>query len=201
MLLARVVLPRQRRPSYDLNRRIRETEAYRPFPDRKGRNARQVALELPLLVRSLGLPEHSRVLEVGCGRGVALPPLFWLCRPALLVGLDIDGTALATAKRTLTAHSVPALLIQGDVRALPFEDRAFDVVVDFGTCFHISRAAEALREIGRVLRRGGVLAAETRVSQLLSHPIRALGRKLPWGAVPELRLARHRLLWASHRKC
>ena len=173
---------------------------YRPFPTKEGRNFRQERLELPLMVRLLRLSTQSCVLEIGCGTGVALPLLSRLCRPTLLVGLDIDEVMLAQAATRLRERHVQAVLVRGDARHLPFASGSFDVVVDFGTCYHIGRSHVALREIVRVLKRGGVFATETRLSQLLSHPVRAAGRRLPWPAVPELTRTRHRLLWSSHRK-
>jgi SAM-dependent methyltransferase len=85
----------------------------------------------------------------------------------------------------------------GDVRALPFPDASFDLVVDFGTCYHVSRREQALREIARVLATGGRFVHETRLSQALSHPVRSRGRFLPWEVVSELAAERHALLWAS----
>ena len=64
---------------------------YEPFPNEEGRNARQQNLEVPALVRALAIPESARILEVGCGRGVALPELDRLCRPRQLIGLDMEG--------------------------------------------------------------------------------------------------------------
>ncbi len=183
---------------------MRRTEAtgdgYRPFPTEEGRNRRQERLELPLMVHLLGLPAHGRILEIGCGTGVALSVFSKLCRPTLLVGVDIDRVLLSQAATRLRERDVHAVLVEGDARRLPFRSGHFDVVVDFGTCYHISRPHEALREIVRVLRPNGVFATETRLSQLLSHPVRAASRRLPWAAAPELARARHRLLWTSHRK-
>lgn len=173
---------------------------YRPFPAKQGRNTRQERLELPLMVHLLGLPERCRILEVGCGAGVALPPISRLCRPTLLVGLDIDGSGLAQAAARLRNECTPAVLVRADVRRLPFPDGMFEVVVDFGTCYHIARPGEALREIARVLTQAGVFATETGLSQLLSHPIRSAFRRLPWAAVPEFTRTRHRLLWTTHGK-
>ena len=95
----------------------------------------------------------------------------------------------------------PAELIPGDVRALPFPDGAFDVVIDFGTCFHVGRPGDALREITRVLAPGGIFATETKLSQLLAHPVRSKRRHLPWTASAELAPLRRTLLWQSRRRC
>jgi hypothetical protein len=57
-----------------------------------------------------------------------------------------------------------------------------------------------LGEIVRVLRPGGLFVCETVTSQLLSHPFRSRGRRLPWKAVPELSVVRDRLLWKTRRR-
>jgi SAM-dependent methyltransferase len=176
----------------------RDAEAegeYRPFPDIARRNSTQEQIEVPALVRLMGLPARARMLEVGCGRGVALPVLARKCRPSRLVGLDVDRELLEEARTRCGAE-----LIHGDVRDLPFPDASFDVVIDFGTCYHIARPEAALREIARVLAQGGVFVSETPLSQLLSHPVRSFGRRLPWEVVPELAPARHRGLWSSRVK-
>jgi cyclopropane fatty-acyl-phospholipid synthase-like methyltransferase len=49
---------------------------YRPFENVETRNGLQALVEIPLMLRALPLPRGGRVLEVGCGRGVALPVLF-----------------------------------------------------------------------------------------------------------------------------
>jgi SAM-dependent methyltransferase len=178
----------------------RPSADYRPFPDVPRRNLFQAVLEVPALVRLLALPAAGDVLEIGCGRGVALPPLARLLRPRRLVGVDVDAHALALAGGRLRGEGVWAELHCADVRALPFEDASFDVVLDFGTCYHIADQARALREIVRVLRPGGCFVSETVSSQLLSHPLRTRGRRLPWSSVPELRVERQAILWKRRRK-
>ncbi|MEX2471326.1 MAG: class I SAM-dependent methyltransferase [Gemmatimonadota bacterium] len=172
---------------------------YRPFPEKPGRNARQQRIEVPLFVRLLGLAGRSRILEVGCGAGVALPVLHRLCSPDLLVGLDIDGTALRTAAEH-TAELRPGVrLLQADVRSIPAASASFDAVVDFGTCYHVGRGDLAIREIERVLKPGGVFATESKLSQFLSHPVRSYGRSLRL-AGSGLHLHAHFGLWISMRK-
>ncbi len=173
---------------------------YRPFPNEEGRNTRQASLEIPLMVRVLGLPTDVRVLEVGCGRGVALPVLARLLTPLRLTGLDREPAFLAEARVGLDLAGQEAELVPGDVRCMPFPDGAFDLVVDFGTCYHIARPALALAEIARVLAPGGLFVHETPLSQLLSHPVRSFGRRIPWWLTEHF--ARHRtaLLWTARRR-
>jgi ubiquinone/menaquinone biosynthesis C-methylase UbiE len=173
---------------------------YQPFPNEEGRNSRQSQLEIPAMVRALGIPSGARILEVGCGRGVALPVLERLCDPRRLVGLDIDPELLAEAAESLREHGTTAELCAADVRRMPFEDGAFDVIIDFGTLFHIAKPQAASAEIARVLAPGGMFVHETKASQLLSHPVRSRGRRLPRLEHDGLRNRRWAMLWAAHSK-
>ena len=173
---------------------------YRPFPNEAGRDTRQATIEIPLMVRALGLPTGGRVLEVGCGRGVALPGLARLLRPSRLVGLDIEPAFFAEAGQRLEVAGVVAELVPGDVRRMPFPRASFDLVVDFGTCYHIARPGAALAEIARVLAPGGLFIHETPVSQLLSHPVRSFRRRLPWKGFACFERQRTAVLWSARRR-
>ena len=173
---------------------------YRAFPEKPSRNKRQQHVEVPLFVRLLGLNQRARILEVGCGAGVALPVLHRLCSPDVLIGVDVDGLALKSAVKLVSRLQPTLELIQADVRSLPFCDSYFDAVVDFGTCYHIARAGEAGSEIARVLKTGGVFATETKLSQFLSHPIRSHGRTLALDQSGALQLQRHLGFWMSFQK-
>ncbi len=172
---------------------------YRPFPNETGRNWRQEHLEIPVMLHALDVPQGLIVLEVGCGRGVALPVFWRLLEPARLIGLDIDAGFLCEAATAAGEAGVPAELELGDVRALPFPDRSIDLCIDFGTLYHIRRPEQGLAEIARVVRPGGMVITETRLSQLLSHPVRSWGRRIPWAKAPRLVRDRYALLWQSHR--
>jgi ubiquinone/menaquinone biosynthesis C-methylase UbiE len=152
------------------------------------------------MVRALEIPSDSRILEVGCGRGIALPVLERLCSPRRLVGLDIDPELLVEAAANLREHGTRAQLVAADVRRMPFADGAFDVIVDFGTLYHIAKPQAASAEIARVLAPGGMFVHETKASQLLSHPVRSRGRRLPRLEHDGLRRKRWAMLWASRTK-
>jgi ubiquinone/menaquinone biosynthesis C-methylase UbiE len=180
--------------------KVDPTAEYEPFPNEEGRNNRQSQLEIPAMVRALEIPSGKRILEVGCGRGIALPVIERLCSPRLLVGLDIDPELLVEAAANLREHGTTAQLCAGDVRRMPFADESFDVVIDFGTLFHIAKPQAASAEIARVLAPGGIFVHETTVSQLLSHPVRSRGRRLPRMEHDGLRQKRWAMLWASCAK-
>lgn len=177
---------------------------YTPFPNMETRNGIQAAIEIPLLIHALRLFPAARILEVGCGRGIALPVLAARLGPQKLVGIDIDPELVALANERLRFKRVEATVIEGDVRNLPFESGTFDLVFDFGTCYHVSGgsdgARKALKEIARVLTPRGLFVHETRIAQRLAHPIRSFGRSLPWNSVSELVVERKAGLWGVHRK-
>jgi SAM-dependent methyltransferase len=105
-----------------------------------------------------------RILDAGCGTGGNLA---WLggvgegrggLKPAGRLGGDwgVDLSPLATAycrRRGLTRVS------RASVLELPFGDATFDLVTSFDVIYHLGVADDvaALREMGRVLRPGGVL--------------------------------------------
>src|SRR5437764_10666176 len=125
---------------------------YNSFANQEYRNALQSRLEIPALLRAFPFARGLRLLEVGCGRGVGLTELARRCRPSRLVGVDIAPDLIDIAKARLDHFGVSAELQVGDVRRLPFPDGDFDVVMDFGTCYHTYQPGAALREIGPVLR-------------------------------------------------
>ena len=152
-----------------------------------------------MVVCSLGIPAGKRILQVGCGSGIALPHLSSLCRPQALVGIDIDQTALGESTDRLQEKRFRAHLVQAVVRNIPFPDRSFDVVFDFGLCYHDMDPGGALKEIARVLDTSGRFVFETPLAQRLAHP-RSERQRLPWEEVPSLTPDRSLVLWASRKK-
>lgn len=67
--------------------------------------------------------------------------------------IEIDPEVVAAARRRLPALNVDV----GDIRALPYGDASFDLVLDLSTIDHAPEPLRALREYGRVLRPGGTL--------------------------------------------
>ena len=67
------------------------------------------------------LPDADLVLDNGCGTGLLFPLI-----DSSLVGLDLSGELLRTARERLTDVQY---LVQGDSEYLPFRDNVFDSVV------------------------------------------------------------------------
>ena len=159
------------------------------------RNILHSAMEVPVMARLLRIPSKQKLLLVGCGSGVALPPLAKLLAPRTITGVDADRSLLYEAAKWMRDNAVSGVLVHADVRAMPFLDRSFDVVVDFGTCYQIAYPRLALMEIARVLGDGGVFVHETPLAQLLAHPFNYAGQ-LPWNEEPSLGLGPSAGFWA-----
>lgn len=175
-------------------------ETYTPFPNVQWRNTLQSHVELPVMLSLLRVPQGRRILELGCGRGVGLAPLARLCEPVRLVGVDFERPLLEEAIPHLAAEDVTATCVVGDIRSLPFAAASFDVIIDFGTCYHAGAPGSSLREVDRVLAPGGLFLYESPLSQALAHPIRTKGRRLPWDVAPDLIPLRRAGFWSSRVK-
>ncbi len=103
-------------------------------------------------------------------------------RAKRFTGVDISAAVIAAAK---SRH--PGLeAVEADVRKLPFEGNAFDLVISDSTLDHfrhVSDIVTALRELHRVLRPGGrmILTLDN-----LANPIIALRNALPFGLLNRL---------------
>jgi SAM-dependent methyltransferase len=99
------------------------------------------------------LAAGKRVLDAGCGTGYGLAMLL-AEGPESVTGVDLSEEAVAEAGRRLGDD---AELVRADVRDLPFEEDSFDMVVCFEVIEHVERQRDALDELKRVLRPGGML--------------------------------------------
>jgi ubiquinone/menaquinone biosynthesis C-methylase UbiE len=108
-------------------------------------------------VSEISLPKEANVLEIGCGTGAVTRFLAGLPDVSHAVGADPSPVFIAKA-RELAGFVQNLTFQEADGRALPHEDRSFDVVLFHTTLCHIPKPEEALAEARRVLRPGGWLA-------------------------------------------
>jgi SAM-dependent methyltransferase len=76
-----------------------------------------------------------------------------------VIGLDLSRETLAAARDEAAARGLGNLRYEeGSVYQLPFPDASFDVVYAHQVLQHLREPADALREMLRVLRSGGLVA-------------------------------------------
>lgn len=121
----------------------------------------QQRLELHWFGRRIGLAPGARVLEVGCGRGAGAGLIAARFRPDRVFAMDLDAEMLGKARRYLPATARQGISFYvGDASRLPHGDGTFDAVFGFGVLHHVPHWQEALAEIVRVLKPGGVYCYE-----------------------------------------
>ncbi len=94
------------------------------------------------------------VLEVGVGGGANLP---YYRRAEQVWAIEPDPERAAAAERVGARAAVPVQVRTAAAEALPFDDAMFDHVVSSLVFCSVREPQEALAEIGRVLKPGGVL--------------------------------------------
>jgi demethylmenaquinone methyltransferase/2-methoxy-6-polyprenyl-1,4-benzoquinol methylase len=106
-------------------------------------------------VRSLaGLPPDAVILDLACGTCDMALEILRQMPAARVVGADLSRTMLDLARKKVTrAH--PIGLVNAPAEALPFRDAAFDAVTIAFGIRNVPDFASGLREMLRVLRRGG----------------------------------------------
>ena len=106
------------------------------------------------------LREDAVVLDVGCGPGNITADLAARVVRGTVTGIDQSVDVVSRASRDFAPDDHPNLRFAvGDVFALAFDDASFDVVYVHQVLQHLSEPVEALKEMRRVLKVGGVLAA------------------------------------------
>jgi len=106
------------------------------------------------------------VLEVGCGAGTDL--VRFARHGAKVTGIDLAPSSIALAAQNFAFEQLPANLVVADGEALPFGERAFDLVYAHGVVQYTTDDRALVHECRRVLRPGGmaVFQVYNRVSWL-----------------------------------
>jgi ubiquinone/menaquinone biosynthesis C-methylase UbiE len=95
------------------------------------------------------------LLDVGCGPGTITAEFAERLAPGRVIGVDAAPDAIAAAEEIDTA----AEFLLGDAYSLPCEDDAVDIAHTHQTLQYLHNPPAALREMARVTRPGGIVAA------------------------------------------
>ena len=102
------------------------------------------------------------VLDLGCGNG--RHAIYFARQGFTASGIDISPQAIEWARDWAQREDVAAEFRVGDVTALPYADRSFDVIVSHGVLDHMLMpdAKTTAKEVARVLRPGGLFYLDLR---------------------------------------
>ena len=96
------------------------------------------------------------LLDVGCGPGTITVEFAERLAPGRVVGVDASADVIAKASE----FAAPNLSFEvADAYALPFPDDSFDIVHAHQVLQHVARPVDVLRELRRVVKPGGLVAA------------------------------------------
>lgn len=130
-------------------------------------------LEQTLLFELLGSVADKTLLDVGCGDCEIALEL--ARRGAIVTGLDADPAMISAARRRIESELTQMDLVEGQAEKLPFNDRAFDLVLAVTVLCFVGDTEQVLKEMARVLKPGGRLV------------IGELGRWSLWAAYRRIR--------------
>lgn len=102
----------------------------------------------------------NRILDVGCGEGLAEVSLSRLQLSQIrLAGVDLVVSKVEQARREAASHNQRVLLAAGDAVRLPFRDGAFDSTFCVAVLQHLTEVESAVAELARVTRPHGRIVA------------------------------------------
>src|SRR4029079_8098195 len=114
-------------------------------------------------VERLRLKPGSTVLDVGCGSGASAIPAAQTVGPrGRVIGVDLAERLLALAQAKADAQNLSNIEFrQADMEKLGYPDESFDAVVCVFAVFFVPDMVKEVRELWRMVRRGGQLAITT----------------------------------------
>lgn len=107
------------------------------------------------MLDALDLPRGAAVLDAGCGTGALAEAIAGRDPAARITGIDLSEAFLAEARRRVPAGDFRT----GDLTRLDLPDHAFDAVLSLLVLQFVPDRTAAVRELARVARPGGLVAA------------------------------------------
>lgn len=129
------------------------------YPERRKTVSHRKAQELMVerVAANLELPQNSKILDAGCGEGVASIVLATQYGYEVK-GIDLLPESINRAQKHAARNQISNVEFkEGDYNQLSFDDNSFDGVFTLETLVHSSDISQTLAEFKRVLKPGGVL--------------------------------------------
>ena len=128
----------------------------------KAHSIRTAAKEASYLLDSGCVKENSRILDVGCGPGSITCDFASLVPKGHVIGMETNDDVVKKAQELAESRALTNIEFKvGDAHALDFPDASFDIVHAHQVLQHVRDPVQCLREMIRVTKPGGVVAART----------------------------------------
>ncbi|HEY3562585.1 MAG TPA: methyltransferase domain-containing protein [Kribbella sp.] len=98
------------------------------------------------------------LLDVGAGPGTITADLARLVEPGTTTALEANAAALDITRKAFEGVDADVEFVVGDVHALDLPDDTYDVVHAHQVLQHVADPVQALREMRRVCKPGGIVA-------------------------------------------
>ncbi len=106
------------------------------------------------------LGSGTTILDVGCGPGTITLDFANRVSPGHVIGVDLASEAIEAAQAERENRGAPNVAFHtADLYALEFADNTFDIVHAHQVLQHLPDPVAALREMKRVCKPGGIVAA------------------------------------------
>jgi ubiquinone/menaquinone biosynthesis C-methylase UbiE len=149
------------------------------------RNHLEDKLQIRKLVNKFSLKPNDLVLDIGTGNGVLLPYLSPKVNPGgRILALDISWKMIAWAKKNNRHRNLR--FMNASAEAMPVKDQKLDCITCFATFAHVCDKMECLKEMARILKKGGRLyIAHLLGKKELAHHHKNTGRVVMHDILPE----------------
>ncbi len=93
------------------------------------------------------------LLEIGCGNGA--DAVMFALQGANYTGIDLTQTAVDATRKHFEVMGLQGLFQVDNAENLSFDNESFDVVYSWGVLHHTPHPGKAIKEVFRVLKKGG----------------------------------------------
>ena len=114
--------------------------------------AREAAFFLPFLKPGM------RLIDCGCGMGALTTSLAERLAPGEVIGIDREESQVQAARAWAAERGVSNVRFEvGSIYEIPYPDASFDAAFAYTVLEHTREPLQAIREMRRVLKPGGVI--------------------------------------------
>jgi len=131
---------------------------YEKYWDKQEGHLSDFSLKWPMLSKYIPTTDGVSILDFGCGNGEIIGEMKKINLTAQFTGLDVSHTALQEAKKKNSQDSFFQISDGGE---FPIPDNSINFVFSSEVIEHVYDTENAVKEISRVLRPGGVVLMTT----------------------------------------